>query len=73
MKTINTFIECPHCGKIQSDDYLLHRYIDIWDLPKYEGDTSMECENCKKKFWINAYYIPQYETFKTEEEFEELR
>jgi ribosomal protein S27E len=69
--TKNSFVECPHCGDIQSDDHLYKQDDDIYALAPNGDFSTIKCEGCGNEFWVSGGYIPQYETFKTEEEFEE--
>jgi hypothetical protein len=61
-------IVCPFCQTVQSDDYISRQDNYFFLLPAHKY---MTCEFCDKEYWIIRSYIPQYETFKTEEEMED--
>jgi hypothetical protein len=64
-------IICPFCQATQSDDHMYKQDEDMYALAIKQIATEMNCEICKKEFWVMGSYIPQYETFKTEEDLDE--
>lgn len=62
-------IICPHCENELSDDGCYD--LDVWQNAKDDEPFEYCCGNCNKKVFVNAYWTPNFKTFKTEEERDE--
>lgn len=66
---ISKDILCPHCGYKYNDDdkgevlEFANNYLN--------NETNIICCECDYEFKIRVSYIPEFETFKTVEEYEE--
>ena len=57
---------CPHCG-IEIENEKAYE-LNIWDRAHAEENFNYQCQACDNKVYVNAYWKPVYETFKTEHE-----
>ena len=63
-------IICPFCQHKYSDDDMYRGQSDLYAIAPNEEKISELCPICLKEFWIQGGYVPEYETFKTEDECE---